>query len=64
MPRDPARIDPLLDELRAFWHRHPDMRLGQIVYQAAKAGNSRTEVQLAEDTVVLNGLRWINLMTK
>ena len=29
--RDPARIDRICDLLRAYWHAHPDLRLGQIV---------------------------------
>ena len=29
--RDPARIDRICALLRAYWHAHPDLRLGQIV---------------------------------
>lgn len=32
--RDPARIDPIIEELRAYWKAHPDMRLGQIISNA------------------------------
>ena len=31
MTRDPARIDRICDLLCAYWHAHPDLRLGQIV---------------------------------
>jgi hypothetical protein len=30
-PRDPERIDPLIDALRRLWKRYPDLRLGQLV---------------------------------
>ena len=33
--RDPARIDRVLALLRAYWKRYPDLRLGQIVVNAA-----------------------------
>lgn len=29
--RDASRIDRILGKLRAYWHAHPDLRLGQIV---------------------------------
>ena len=31
MTRDPARIDPILADLRRYWHAAPDLRLGQMV---------------------------------
>ena len=31
-PRDPARIDEMLDLLGKLWRRHPDLRLGQLVF--------------------------------
>jgi len=37
MTRDPSRIDPILARLAAYWHAHPDLRLGQIVVNAVKA---------------------------
>lgn len=30
-PRDPARIDPMLDKIREAWKLYPDMRLGQLI---------------------------------
>ena len=30
--RDPARIDRILDKLKIYWHKNPDLRLGQLVY--------------------------------
>jgi hypothetical protein len=30
-PRDPERIDELLDQIRVIWHQHLDMRLLQLL---------------------------------
>jgi uncharacterized protein YihD (DUF1040 family) len=30
-PRDPKRIDRMIELLREAWHRHPDMRLTQFL---------------------------------
>lgn len=38
-PRDPARIDIVLAALRAYWLANPDLRLGQIVVNAASGGD-------------------------
>jgi hypothetical protein len=35
---DPNRIDPILAALRRVWERHPELRLGQIVVNAASLG--------------------------
>ena len=29
--RDPKRIDIILQEIGAIWHKYPDMRLGQLI---------------------------------
>lgn len=34
-PRDPARIDEIVDLLRAAWKQHPDWRLCQLVSNCA-----------------------------
>ena len=41
MTRDPARIDPIVDNLRRYWRAYPDLRLGQIVVNAI---NTRADV--------------------
>jgi uncharacterized protein YihD (DUF1040 family) len=33
--RSPDRIDPALELLRQTWSANPDLRLGQIIYNAA-----------------------------
>lgn len=30
--RDPERIERMLTEIRRIWKLHPDMRLGQLMY--------------------------------
>lgn len=29
--RNPDRIEPILNELKTLWLKHPDLRLGQII---------------------------------
>lgn len=33
--RDPKRIDRIIDKIREFWKKNPDLRLGQIVSNSA-----------------------------
>lgn len=55
--RDPERIDRIASALRDFWRRHPDMRLGQIVFAAARAGGMQGDDAFdVEDGVVEQGL--------
>jgi hypothetical protein len=35
--RDPARIDAMVNKLRAIWHASPDQRLGQLITNLAPA---------------------------
>jgi hypothetical protein len=34
--RDKARIEPLLDKIKAFWLDNQDLRFGQVVYMLAE----------------------------
>ena len=34
--RDPERIDKTLEELGKIWKKYPDLRLGQLILNAAK----------------------------
>lgn len=55
--RDPARIDAILRALRAAWEAQPDLRLGQLVSNAAHVGGWRDpDVFHAEDDVLARGL--------
>ena len=38
--RDPARIDRLVELLRAVWNAHPDWRLGQLIMNVNPNGHS------------------------
>lgn len=56
--RDPNRIDAVLAELRAAWKANPDMRLTQLVYNAANCDSrSWSAVYQTEDDEVVEGLR-------
>ncbi len=52
--RDPARIDRLIEKLRATWHAHPDQRLGQIVDNLA--GDDDVPTFSVEDDVLEKNL--------
>jgi hypothetical protein len=57
-PRDPARIDVILDQIRVIWHAHPDMRFGQLVVNLLDpAWNKLFNV---EDDVLAERLREFN----
>ena len=47
--RDPARIDAILDDLRVLWKRHPDLRLGQIVVNAASRAPTARPMTTSRD---------------
>lgn len=38
-PRDPERIEPMLERLEEAWKLYPDMRLGQLIVVSAKSNN-------------------------
>lgn len=54
--RDPARIAPMLEALRRAWEKCPDLRLGQIVSNAARQHPAWPDVFSVEDDVILRGL--------
>lgn len=54
--RDPARIDALLNTLRAVWEANPDLRLGQIMVIATKPRDPTPEIFNIEDELLLQGL--------
>lgn len=45
MPRNPDRIDNVLNRLKAAWHQSPDLRLGQLLSSAV----SKTPLFYIED---------------
>lgn len=46
--RDPARIEPTLDAIREIWIKHPDMRLGQLLW-VSMSGRSGPDLFSIED---------------
>lgn len=55
--RDPARIDEVLELLRAVWTLEPDLRLGQLIYNAARIRNPElSDVFSIEDCSLRKGL--------
>ncbi len=58
--RDPARIDRILNMLKRYWKTYPDLRLGQIVENAAHVGHAPggggPDTFYVEDDVIERGL--------
>jgi hypothetical protein len=60
--RDPARITAALETIREAWEANPDLRLGQLVYNAAHSATDGAvqpcpELFYLEDAQLLAGLR-------
>lgn len=53
VPRDPARIPVVLEEIRKIWVNKPDLRLGQIIEIASLKGPS---IFYIEDEELVKGL--------
>ena len=56
MPRDPKRIDEAIAILKAVWKRHPDLRLGQLIHNAAVMSRSNADLFYVEDNELMFGL--------
>jgi len=52
--RDPNRIDEIIEASHDCWKQYPDLRLGQLIYNLNKSGNS--DVFFPEDD---KWLEWI-----
>lgn len=48
--RDPARIDRILEKLRAVWEAQPDLRLTQLIVNTVRPGEPCPRVFYFEDT--------------
>lgn len=55
MTRDPNRIPKVLEALSAVWQKDPDLRLGQLILNAAHTRDGHSLFDL-EDDVLLNCL--------
>jgi hypothetical protein len=56
--RDPERIKPIVELLERAWRANPDMRLGQLVINAARMSDRTREVDVfnAEEDAFERGL--------
>lgn len=61
MARDPARIPIILDQVREAWETMPDLRLGQLLINAARPkGQTEFDLYYVEDDVLLDVLQdWV-----
>lgn len=55
--RDPERIDPMLEVLRKIWEANPDLRLAQIISNAARSHRAWPDVFSIEDNDLMKGLQ-------
>jgi uncharacterized protein YihD (DUF1040 family) len=66
--RDPKRIEAVLERVREVWERNPDLRLGQIVINAAKAASyqdlSQSRLFYIEDEQLLEGIANLEKLDK
>lgn len=58
--RDPKRIAKVLERIREVWERNPDLRLAQIIVNAAKSADyedmSQSRLFNIEDEQILDGI--------
>lgn len=51
-PRDPDRITPALERLGEYWRANPDLRLGQIITNAAAVAGSTSTFYIEDDRLI------------
>lgn len=61
--RNPARIEEMLRELGETWNRHPDLRLGQLLYSISRTGADVGDIFYIEDDILLDKVREFNNKT-
>jgi hypothetical protein len=62
-PRDPARIEQVLTELKKAWYSNPDLRFHQLL-SAVQPAPSGQDNFYQEDDVILADLRKFNAANK
>jgi uncharacterized protein YihD (DUF1040 family) len=66
--RDPKRIEKVLSRIQEVWERNPDIRLAQLVINAAKAASyddmSRSRLFYIEDEELLTGIDRLEQLDK
>ena len=50
--RDPARIDKVLDLVSSMWHKHPDIRLSQMILNCVKYDNYQALYNLEDEELM------------
>ena len=55
--RDPARIDQILELIGNLWKEHPDLRLTQLIINAAQPKDPCPELYQLEDTALARKIR-------
>jgi hypothetical protein len=63
-PRDPERIDRMLELLREAWHLHPDSRLTQLIVNASDIHHDCGPVYYLEDTALEEKLKQLVAWSK
>lgn len=61
--RDPNRIDPMLALLGKTWKKNPDLRLGQLLVNAARPSEPVPQIFYLEDDAMEDGLRALAELT-
>jgi len=63
--RDINRIEPILELVRELWTACPDLRLGQLIQNAAVISGWKTnDVFYIEDDQLANGIKALKEATK
>ena len=58
--RDANRIEPMLELVRKLWIAYPDMRLGQLVHNAAAiTGWGNKDIFYIEDDQLADGIKYL-----
>ncbi|MCU0706558.1 MAG: hypothetical protein MUF18_21590 [Fimbriiglobus sp.] len=55
--RDPARIEPILEEIRRIWTACPDLRLSQLLVNVIRSPEPCPQIFYFEDDKLLDRLR-------
>lgn len=52
--RNPDRIEPILNELKTLWLKHPDLRLGQLVCGFGVTSYNADPFYVEDDQLLVN----------
>lgn len=60
MGAEAEHVDRVLAAVRDYWTRHPDLRLGQLIKNAASNASYGGSVYFIKDSELLDGLAALN----